>query len=165
MAFDSGGGGGGGSTNLTDSGNDNTGGHDLYELPNDGDGILLTGATGEELLLFDADGDRDTYFKLADNFNHIALVAKGSTIWQTSGGAQQAFEVSDVMKTEDLVQVKGGMTIQGDGSVKYTPTDVTTISSPQQGDVAYNDGTTGTEGLAAHDGTDWISQVDGTTIS
>lgn len=45
----------------------------------------------------------------------------------------------------------------------YTPVDVTTLSA-SQGWVAYNDGTTGTEGLASYDGTNWTSLVDGSTI-
>jgi hypothetical protein len=50
-------------------------------------------------------------------------------------------------------------------TVVYTPQDVTAISSPSEGMVAYNDGTTGTAGPAHYNGTDWISTVDGTTIA
>lgn len=52
-----------------------------------------------------------------------------------------------------------------DDSVYYTPQDVTTISSPSAGQVAYNDGTVGTAGPAHYDGSSWISTVDGTTIA
>lgn len=44
--------------------------------------------------------------------------------------------------------------------------DVRNISSPNQGNVAYHDGSgSNTEGLAAYNGSSWISQVDGSTIS
>lgn len=47
-----------------------------------------------------------------------------------------------------------------------TPTDVTALSSPSQGDTAYHDGSGGnTEGPAFYDGSQWVSTVDGTTIS
>lgn len=46
----------------------------------------------------------------------------------------------------------------------YTPQDVTAISNPVEGMVAYNNGTVGTAGPAHYDGTDWVSTVDGTVI-
>jgi len=50
--------------------------------------------------------------------------------------------------------------------VGLTPQDVTDISSPSRGDVAYHDGSGGnTEGVANYNGTSWVSVVDGTTIS
>lgn len=52
---------------------------------------------------------------------------------------------------------------------QYVPQDVTTISSPSQGTVAYHDPSISadgnTEGPAFYNGTNWVSQVDGTTIS
>jgi hypothetical protein len=48
---------------------------------------------------------------------------------------------------------------------RMSPTDVTGVSSPERGDVLYNDGTAGTEGPAFYDGSGWTSLVDGSTIS
>lgn len=52
---------------------------------------------------------------------------------------------------------------------QYVPQDVTTISSPSQGTVAYHDPSVSadgnTEGPAFYNGMNWVSQVDGTTIS
>lgn len=50
--------------------------------------------------------------------------------------------------------------------VDLTPQDVRNISSPVEGRYADHDGSgSNTEGLARYDGSSWISQVDGTTIS
>lgn len=48
----------------------------------------------------------------------------------------------------------------------FQPRDVRRIDSPQTGDIAYHDGSgSHTEGLAAFNGTQWMSQVDGSTIT
>lgn len=53
-----------------------------------------------------------------------------------------------------------------DNIIRYDAQDVRNLSGVNQGYVAYHDGSgANTEGLAAYNGTDWISQVDGTTIS
>lgn len=50
--------------------------------------------------------------------------------------------------------------------VQYDPQDVRNIASPSAGWTAYHDGSgSNTEGPAFYNGTSWISQVDGTTIS
>lgn len=49
------------------------------------------------------------------------------------------------------------------GGTTHGVVDVTTVSSPSQGDTAYNDGSTGPEGHAAYDGSDWIHHA-GTVI-
>lgn len=48
--------------------------------------------------------------------------------------------------------------------MKMEPRDVTAVSSPVEGMMAYNDGTTGTAGPAFYDGSSWTSMVDGSTI-
>lgn len=56
--------------------------------------------------------------------------------------------------------------ITGIDFISLDPQDVRNISSPSEGDYADHDGSgTNTEGLARFDGSDWISQVDGSTIS
>jgi len=51
--------------------------------------------------------------------------------------------------------------------IQYDPTDVRNISSPEQGDTAYHDGSgSNTEGPAHYtSGGSWVSDVDGSTIS
>lgn len=62
------------------------------------------------------------------------------------------------------IDASGAVGLPLDKSI-YTPQDVTAISNPVEGMVAYNDGSVGTAGPAHYNGTDWISTVDGTTIA
>lgn len=59
-----------------------------------------------------------------------------------------------------------GNDIRSPRALRFNSRDVTSISSPQEGWVAYHDGSgSETEGPAFFDGDNWVSTVDGTTIT
>jgi len=86
-------------------------------------------------------------------------------------GVYIQFNSGGATEYKQVLRVDGGLSVRSEFKfntypANYTPQDVRNVSSPSQGDTAYHDGSgTNTEGLAAYDGTDWISQVDGSTIS
>jgi hypothetical protein len=91
--------------------------------------------------------------------DHITITDRGDDRKDTDSGI-------------DLYSNNGELrAVDDDGTIavpfrrlNLTPIDVTAISSPEQGWVAYNDGTTGTEGPAFYDGSSWTSMADGTSI-
>lgn len=154
MGFDTPSGGGGA---LEDSGSDNIDGGDAYQLPNTEDGIDLRDG---ELNIDTAKLTDGSTRLLYQNFGRLNLAGSGSN-HQIQTGALQAKAGS------------GGFQADGGTGCEWTtnpqeldPQDVRNISSPSQGWFAYHDGSgSNTEGLAAYNGTDWISQVDGSTVS
>jgi hypothetical protein len=107
----------------------------------------------------------------------------GGRIIGQGGGGSSDIKISDTngnnlriksgsIETGTDIQCFGGeVNLQGNPlkgfkRSEYNPVDVRNLGSPVTGLVAYHNGSgSNTEGLAAYNGTDWISQVDGSTIA
>lgn len=127
-----------------DSDGDETGANTGILIRNENTGqVVLTTSTGNNTLL-----------KLAG----YEIARAGSGVVTISNG-------NDEIRIGEDLSIQGNA-LRSAGRVEYNPVDVRNISSPAQGWVAYHDGSgTNTEGLAAFDGSNWVSQVDGSTIS
>ena len=99
----------------------------------------------------------DDFHRILD---HVELHERDDDRMAAKSGLALYVHEGDLTAVDDKDNV--GLPVE---KVRRTPVDVTSISNPVQGMTAYNDGSTGTEGPAHYDGTDWISTVDGTTIA
>lgn len=130
-----------------------------------GDTATVTIGTDGEVRIPD---DVELFFGDGDDFSIVHDTGITNLVLQEDGNPRWEFNTNKNLKsrTNGADLDLDGNDIINHGVDKYQTQDVRNISSPAQGHVAYHDGSGGnTEGLAAYNGTDWISQVDGTTIS
>lgn len=126
-------------------------------------------STGELVL---EDGEKiklgtSTVFDLVANSGKFDILDANDDVFLRveDGGSVVIGSSADEMTCNAKINIRSNP-LKALARAEYNLQDVRNISSPSQGYVAYHDGSgTNTEGLAAHNGTDWISQVDGSTIS
>lgn len=112
-------------------------------------------------------GTNTSDFSFLDSGGRHALGSDGTGPvfrLESAGGGYIRF-VSKVNLNGNTLEMVSGDIIELN-TLGLNVQDVRNISSPSEGDYADHDGSgTNTEGLARYDGTDWISQVDGSTIN
>lgn len=128
---------------------------DIEQAADDGtDGLFIAKADGTVVGEFFHDGSNFKIETASGTNDDIELTPDGRLI--LGGNRVDLFANLNVNQNA----------ISSIGKASHQVQDVTAISSPSQGDVAYHDGSgSETVGPAHFDGTDWISIVDGTTIT
>lgn len=136
---------------------------DITQAVDDGtDRLVIIDSAGTERLEIYSNGTDALISQINGNINF-----DGSQL----NNINQIGTGNNTIILNDALQARGGINFfdndaQNVNVTRHNPQDVRNISSPSQGWEAYHDGSgSNTEGPAFYNGSNWISQVDGSTIS